>query len=436
MRFACRHRPVVRALIVAVTLAGAGFAVRDVPVAVAAGPARDLAAAAPDSVGFAADRLTRIDAAVARLVDEKRLAGVTTVLTRHGKVVHTTTVGKPDVTQAAPLRRDAIYRIASMTKPVTGVAMMMLFEEGKWRLNDPVSRYIPQFATLQVHAGENPDGTPRLEAARGQMTMRQLMTHTAGLGYVINDVNPVDKLYRQTGVLDARKPLQAMIDTMATLPLLAHPGTRWYYSAAVDVQGYLVEQLSGRSFGDFAQERIFAPLGMKDTAFFVPADKVARIARIHTEAPSGLTPAPQRGDPTVKPAGPSGGGGLYSTADDYVRFTQMLLNDGEFGGTRLLAPRTVEMMRTNHVQPEALKTMQPGTGWGMDFQIVTDAAAAGESAPTGTYSWFGINGTWFWIDPVNDLSFVGMIQHQGPAAAEIRGISRNLVYQALVAPEK
>lgn len=402
----------------------------------AADAPRDLAAATPESVGFSPERLKRLDGMMARMVDERRLAGVVTLLTRHGKTVQVTTHGKPDTSQGAAIKRDAIFRIASMTKPVTGVAMMMLYEEGKWRLNDPVSRHIPQFAKLQVHVGENADGTPKLEDARSQMTMRELMTHTAGLGYIINNTNPVDKLYRQRGVLDSSKPLQTMIDGLATMPLLAHPGSRWYYSISVDVQGYLVEKLSGQPFADFLQSRIFAPLGMKDSGFYVPADKVARVARVHGESPAGLAPAPARSDATVKPAGPSGGGGLFSTADDYARFTQMLLNDGEFSGARLLAPRTVEMMRTNHVLPEALKTMAPGTGWGMDFQVVTDAAAAGEATPTGTYSWFGIFGTWFWIDPVNDLSFIGMIQHQGPAAAEARNLSRNLVYQALLNPEK
>lgn len=414
---------------------------RGVELDAAAGSTRDLAVASPESVGFSSERLRRLANTMTRMVDDKRLAGVVTLLTRHGKIVHVTTSGRPDVTKADPLRRDAIFRIASMTKPVTGVAMMMLYEEGKWRLNDPVSRYIPQFAKLQVHVGEHADGTPKLEDARTPMTMRELMTHTAGLGYVINNVNPVDKLYRQRGVLDSSKPLQAMIDGLSTLPLLSHPGTRWYYSISVDVQGYLVEKLSGQPFDQFLQARIFAPLGMKDTAFYVPADKVDRIARIHAEsngAESGrsLTPASLRADPSVKPAGPSGGGGLYSTADDYARFCQMLLNQGEFNGQRLLAPRTVEMMRTNHVQPEALKTMAPGTGWGMDFQVVTDAAMAGEATPSGSFSWFGINGTWFWIDPVSDLSFIGMIQHQGPAAAEVRGVSRNLVYQALLHAER
>jgi CubicO group peptidase (beta-lactamase class C family) len=394
---------------------------------------RDMSPATAESAGMSADRLRRIDAKMKQMVDDNRLAGVVTLLTRHGKIVDVTVHGKKDIRTADPIQRDSIFRIASMTKPITGVAMMMLYEEGKWRLDDPVSRYIPEFAKLKVYAGDNADGSMKLEDARRSMTMRELMTHTAGFGYTINQNNPVDRLYRQTVVLDTSKPLQNLVDNLGKLPLLSQPGTRWYYSIAVDVQGYLIEKFSGQSFADFARTRIFEPLGMKDTAFYVPAEKVSRLALIHSEdATTGKLNPPENGrDPTIVPRGPSGGGGLFSTADDYARFCEMLLEGGQFKGTRLLAPRTVEMMRTNHVMPEPLKTMAPGTGWGLDFNVVMDAAMAGESTPTGTFHWFGINGTWFWIDPVNDLAFVGMIQHSGRAAAEVRGVSRNLVYQAL-----
>ena len=425
----------VSSTLLAVGLAAAAtITVSRAPVVSALERVRDLASAPPESVGLSPDRLRRLDATMKRMVDEGRLAGAVTILTRHGKIAHVTVTGKRDVRQTDPLRRDDIFRIASMTKPVTGVAMMMLYEEGKWRLEDPITRHVPELADLKVYAGENPDGSMKLEDAKRPMTMRELMTHTAGFGYVINNVHPVDRLYRQNGVLNSARPLQSLIDGLAKLPLLAQPGTRWYYSAAVDVQGYVIEKLSGQSFDEFARTRIFEPLGMKDTGFFLRRDQVGRLALVHSEEPGGkLTPKDGgRADPTVRPLGPSGGGGLFSTADDYVRFCEMLLNRGELRGVRLLAPRTVEMMRTNHVQAEALKTMPPGTGWGLDFNVVMDAATAGEVTPTGTFHWFGINGTWFWIDPVTDLTFVGMIQHQGRAAAEIRGASRNLVYQAVV----
>ncbi len=400
----------------------------------AAEKARDLAAAPPESVGVSAERVRRIDTVMKKMVDEGQLAGVVTLLNRHGKVVNFSAYGKKDIRSQAPVERDSIFRIYSMTKPVTGVAMMMLYEEGKWRLDDPVSRFIPEFRNLKAYAGDNPDGTPKLEDARRSMTMRELMTHTAGLGYVISGTNPVDRMYRQTGVLNPAKPLQNMIDGLARMPLFAQPGTRWYYSIAVDVQGYLVEKFSGMSFGDYLQTKIFAPLGMKDTAFYVPAEKVSRLALVHSQDGDGklMPPDNTRGDPTVVPLGPSGGGGLFSTASDYARFCEMLLEGGQFNGVRLLAPRTVEMMRTNHVMPEPLKTMRAGTGWGLDFSVVMDAAQAGEPVSDGTFSWYGIAGTWFWIDPVRDLAFVGMIQHTGPAAADVRSMSRNLVYQSLI----
>jgi CubicO group peptidase (beta-lactamase class C family) len=394
---------------------------------------RDLATIAPESVGVSSERLRRIDAAMARLVDEKQVAGLVTLLERHGKIVHFNAAGKLDVRKPDPLQKDSIFRIYSMTKPITGVAMMMLYEEGKWRLDDPVTRYIPEFARLKVYAGKNDDGSPKLEDAKRSMTMRELMTHTGGLGYVLNANNPVDKMIIDANVLNARAPLQDMITGLAKIPLLAQPGTRWSYSIGVDVQGYLVEKFSGQPFAEFVRTRIFEPLGMKDTAFYVPKEKLLRLAQVHTGAGANLAVDENRPDATLVPAGPSGGGGLFSTAADYARFCEMLLQGGQFNGVRLLAPRTVEMMRTNHVNPDPLKTMPPGTGWGMDFQIVIDAAAAGDSVSSGTYSWFGIAGTWFWIDPVEDLAFVGMVQHQSLATTRaIHGLSRSLVYQAVI----
>jgi CubicO group peptidase (beta-lactamase class C family) len=394
---------------------------------------RDLMPARPESVGIDGSRLKRLDAAMARLVDDKQVAGLVTLLERHGKIVDFTAVGRQDVRAPEPMQKDTMFRIYSMTKPVTGVAMMMLYEEGKWRLDDPVSRYIPEFAKLKVYTGRNEDGSPKLEDARRSMTMRELMTHTAGLGYVLNPNGPVDKMIIEANVLNTAAPLQAMIDGLAKIPLLAQPGTRWSYSIAVDVQGYLVEKFSGQSFADFLRTRIFEPLGMKDTAFYVPKEKLSRFAQVHTGAGASLAVDPNRPDPTTVPAGASGGGGLFSTAADYARFCEMLLQGGQFGGVRLLAPRTVEMMRTNHVNPDALKTMAAGTGWGMDFQVVMDAAAAGDSVSNGTFTWFGIAGTWFWIDPVEDLAFVGMVQHQNLGTTRpIHGLSRSLVYQAIV----
>lgn len=394
---------------------------------------RDLAPATAESVGMSTERLRRLDAAMKRLVDDKQVAGLVTLVERHGKVVHYNAVGQLDNRKADGMQKDSIFRIYSMSKPVTGVAMMMLYEEGKWQLDDPVSRYIPEFSKLKVYVGKNDDGSLKLEDARRSMTMRELMTHTAGLGYVLSANNPVDKMIIDGNILNANAPLQAMIDGLSKTPLLAQPGTRWSYSIAVDVQGYLIEKFSGQSFADFARTRIFEPLGMKDTGFYVPKEKLSRLAQVHRGSGANLAIDPNRPDPAVIPLGASGGGGLFSTAMDYARFCDMLLQGGQFNGVRLLAPRTVEMMRTNHVNPEPLKTMAPGTGWGMDFQVVMDAAAAGDSVPTGTFSWWGIAGTWFWIDPVHDLAVVGMVQHQNiPTTRAIHALSRSLVNQAVM----
>jgi CubicO group peptidase (beta-lactamase class C family) len=404
------------------------------PSAAGNGAPRDLAVAAPDAVGISAERLRRLDAAMKKLADDKQVAGIVTLLERHGKIVDFNAVGQRNVNGGGPLQKDSIFRIYSMTKPVTGVAMMMLYEEGKWRLDDPVSRHIPEFAKLKVYAGKNDDGTPKLEDARRPLTMRELMTHTGGLGYVLNpDRQPVDRMIVDAGLLDGRHTLQQMIDGLAKIPLLAQPGTRWSYSIGVDVQGYLVEKMSGQTFPDFLRTRVFEPLGMKDTAFFVPQEKLARFSEVHAGSGGSLTIDTNRPEATFVPAGASGGGGLYSTAADCARFCEMLLQGGQFNGVRLLAPRTVEMMRTNHVNPEPLKTMPPGTGWGMDFQVITDAAAAGDSVNDGTFTWFGIAGTWFWIDPKADLAFVGMVGHQNlQTTRPIHALSRSLVYQAVM----
>jgi CubicO group peptidase (beta-lactamase class C family) len=304
----------------------------------AATAVRDLAAAMPESVGVSAQRLRRIDDAMKKEVDAKRTAGVVTLLTRHGKVVQHNAVGVKDVRKSDPVQKDSIFRIYSMSKPITGAAMMMLFEEGKWRLDDPVSRHIPEFAKLQVLTGTNPDGSPTTEPARRQMTMRGLMTHTAGLGYVLNSSNPVDRMIIQGRVLDTAAPLQTMIDKLAKMPLLTQPGTRWQYSIAVDVQGYLVEKLSGLPFADFLKTRLFDPLGMKDTAYFVPAEKRNRLLPVFgitditdlaplKQRPQELTPsAVEEMYPSNMPGTfRRGGHGLFSTTDDYAKFARMLV---------------------------------------------------------------------------------------------------------------
>lgn len=409
--------------------------------------ASTLPEASPGSVGFSAERLKRLEDEMQRMVDDKELAGVVTIIARHGKVIHRQAYGKLDVTKSAPLQKDSIVRIYSMTKPIIGVAMMMLYEEGKWKPSDPVSRYIPEFANLKVYVGGK-DGQPVLETPKHAPTMGELMSHTAGFTYGIFGNSPVDKQYQQVNPLAASSP-QAFIDQMAKLPLAYHPGEGWVYSVSVDIQGYLVEKLSGKPLPQFLSERIFQPLGMKDTAFFVPPEKMSRLATIYSynAQQKALVGAPPDPGVNTLPGFPQGGGGLYSTADDYLLFTQMLLNGGQLHGARVLAPSSVQLMRSNRV-PDAVKligksgiggfTLQPGVGFGLDFAVLEDPTKVGSTAGKGTYSWGGIAGTWFWIDPANDLVFVGIIQRRGgvPGAPSIDEMARQLTYQALVEPSK
>jgi CubicO group peptidase (beta-lactamase class C family) len=396
--------------------------------------AADLPTARPESVGMSSQRLARLTSEMKALSDGGHLSGVVTMAAKDGKVVHFEASGKRDVTSGAPMKKDTIFRIYSMTKPITGVAMMMLFEEGKWQLNDPVSKHIPEFANLKVAKANPSTGVVTQVAPDRPMTMRDLMTHTAGLTYGVFGSTPVDKMYTEANVLDANQSLQSAIDKLSKIPLLFQPGERWHYSVAVDVQGYVVEKLSGKPFPEFLKARIFDPLKMTDTGFYVPAEKMDRFAAFYTyDKERKLVPHPNA-DYTKPPAMPSGGGGLVSTASDYMRFCQMLLNGGELDGQRLLSPLTVKLMRTNML-PASADTFTPGTGFGLDFAVVEDPAAAGGYGGKGTYYWGGYAGTWFWIDPVYDLIVVGMIQHRGEGMPDLRGLSRALTYQAIVEEE-
>ena len=299
----------------------------------------------PEALGFSSERLERLHAAMQGEVDQKQLAGIVTILARHGKVVEERTYGKKDIASGAPMTRDTIFRIFSMTKPVTGVAMMILYEEGKWHPSDPVSKYIPEFAHLRVFKGVDQSGKMILEEPVHPPTMRELMTHTAGFTYGVFGTSLVDKMYLDEQVFQSRS-LKDMIDKLAKIPLLYQPGTRWVYSVSMDIQGYLVEKLSGQSLPDFMQQHIFAPLGMKDTGFFVPKEKRNRFATLYREDQKGQLAADATAggaaDYATQPTMPSGGGGMVSTAQDYLRFAQMLLNGGELDGVPILAPATVQ----------------------------------------------------------------------------------------------
>lgn len=404
-------------------------------------PLAPLPQATPESVGFAPGALDKMDEAMQGLIDKKHLAGIVTLVARQGKVVQHKAYGMQDAEQQAPMRTDTIARIYSMTKPITGAAMMMLYEEGKWQPSDPIAKHLPQFANLKVYAGET-DGAPILEPPAHPPTMGELMSHTAGFTYGVFGSTPVDKLYQAGNPLSA-PTLQGMIDRLAPLPLLYQPGTRWVYSVSVDIQGYLVEKLSGKTFPEFLRTRLFEPLGMVDTAFYVPVEKMPRVATIYGWNQSAGALAPQPHDPGINqpPGLPSGGGGLYGTAADYFRFAQMLLDGGEFGGRRLLKKSSVDMMRTNVLSEQALNSksgigqaqFSPAQGFGYDFAVVIDPDAAKRQVGKGSYWWWGIAGTWFWIDPTNDLIGIGIIQRRGgvPGAANHEDIFRSVVYDAV-----
>ena len=403
----------------------------------------ELPAAAPKEAGFSGERLAALDLSLKKYVDDGALSGIVTLVTRHGTIVSSNTYGYQNLAGKVPMRPDTIFRIYSMTKPITGVAMMKLYEQGKWRPDDPLSKHIPEFANLQVYAGTDPSGKPVLEKPAHAPTVGELMSHTAGFTYGFFGSTPVDKLYLSENPLAAPN-LQAFIETLARLPLLYQPGTQWVYSVSVDVQGYLVEKLSGKSLPEFMRQEIFEPLGMRDTAFAVPAATMDRIATVYRFDPNaGLTPVPHAAGVNQVPGLASGGGGLYSTARDYARFAQMLANGGTLGGARILTPSSVVLMRTNHLADSlrdnrfgvGIHRMRPGAGFGYDVAVFDDPVKAGSTAGKGTYFWDGLAGTWFWIDPANDIVFVGMIQRVLAAGMpNLQELSRTLVQQALITP--
>jgi CubicO group peptidase (beta-lactamase class C family) len=406
--------------------------------AVAAGP-QALPTAKADSVGVSAERLSRLSDGMKSLVDQGRLAGAVTMVARHGKVIEFEATGKRDVAANLPMQKDSIFRIYSMSKPITGVAMMMLLEEGKWQLSDPVAKYIPEFADLKVSATDA-NGNMVLKDQVHPVTMRELMSHTGGFTYGYFSNTPVDKLQREADVLNVNNTLEEMTRRVAKLPLSAQPGSEWRYSISTDIQGYIVQKLSGMPFEEFLEKRIFKPLNMVDTGFYVPAEKLKRLAEFYSYGKDGQMEVVRGGlnhDFSAKPALASGGGGLVSTATDYMRFCQMLLNGGKLDGVRLLSPRGVELMRTN-VLPPSMPTLSPGAGFGLDFAVYTDVAAADGYYGKGTFYWGGAAGTWFWIDPTDDLIVIGMIQQvagTGAAAVagvpDVRGLSHIYVYQAI-----
>jgi len=413
----------------------------------------DMTVVKPETVGFSSERLERLHALIQGEIDTKKLAGAVTILARHGKVVEYKTYGVRDLATSAPMTRDTIFRDYSMTKPVTGVAMMILYEEGKWSPLDPISKYIPEFAHLKVSKGMDADGKMILVDQDHAPTMRELMTHTAGFTYGFISNTPVDKMYRDAKVLGSAS-LQEMIDKLAKIPLMYQPGKGWAYSISMDIQGYIVEKLSGQSLPEFMREHIYAPLGMRDAGFYVPEEKRSRFATLYRANPqgeliagqdAGSRAAGQPGDYATQPTMASGGGGMVSTAEDYFRFASMLANRGELNGKRVLAPSTVKLMTTEHVPDELLtgefgigmSVIRPGFAWGYDCAVIFDPGKANLSDGKGTFFWDGAAGTWFFVDPTNDIVFVAMIQRMtSPDNHPLEYRAHTVVDQALVDPAK
>jgi CubicO group peptidase (beta-lactamase class C family) len=398
-------------------------------------------------VGFDEGRLARIDRHFARYVDDGRLPGWLVLVSRGGRIVHLSTYGQRDIEAGAPVELDSLFRLYSMTKPITSVAAMMLYEEGAFELKDPVSRFIPSFEDVRVYrsgSALNPATEPAVEPVR----VWHLLTHTAGLTYGFHHATPVDAMYRAAGFEWGSPPgtdLAGCCDVWASLPLLFQPGAEWNYSVATDVLGRIVEVASGRSLDDFLAERIFRPLGMADTAFHVTAAEVERLAALYIPEPG--TRRALRMDAMGQaalspPAFLSGGGGLVSTAADYHRFTQMLLGRGALDGVRLLGTRTVRYMTRNHLPGDAdletfgrplfAETSFDGVGFGLGFSVVDDPAKNKVLSSKGEYAWGGAASTAFWVDPAEEVTALFLTQLLPSSTHPIRPQLKQLVYQALV----
>ncbi|HEX6860505.1 MAG TPA: serine hydrolase domain-containing protein [Caulobacteraceae bacterium] len=399
-----------------------------------------------ENVGMSSERLKRIERFIsAKYLDTGKLPCAQTMVWRRGELVHASTLGKADVERGTDLREDAIFRIYSMTKPITSAAFMMLVEEGLAALDDPVHRYIPEWRGMSVYQA-GIDGAYQTIPTNQPMRCIDLLRHTSGLTYGFQNRTNVDAAYRKLKINDfaTEGGLEGMMGQLARLPLEFSPGEAWNYSVSTDVVGYLVEKISGLPLDRFFAERIFGPLKMVDTGFFVPANKRERFTACYALTPSGRTilqddPAksPYFTDPALK----SGGGGLVSTAADYMRFARMLLNGGELDGARILSPKTIKLMTMNHLPggKELVESSRSlfseavfeGLGFGLGFAMTIDQARTKAPGSLGEYFWGGMASTAFWVDPVEDLTCVFMTQLMPSNSYPIRRELRTLVYSAL-----
>ena len=411
----------------------AACASMDVGAAKTAWPTKADVTTAP--AGFTASGLQTLDARMKEAVDKGEVSGLEYALIKDGKVVAFNTFGA-QAYNGPPMKEDSIFRIRSMTKPITGVAMMQLWEQGKWKPEDPVTKFLPELGSLKV--ATSADNLDNLVPVNRTPIMNEIMTHTAGFGYGLSASNAVDRAFIAQHPMN-EKDLNALVKRTAEIPLLAQPGERWSYSIVVDLQGAIIEKITGKKFGDYLEENIFSPLAMKDTGFWLTEADRPRVATVYSRnAKTNTFDVIEDKNSfthdfyTARSQAESGGGGLVSTLHDYVRFTQMLLNRGELDGKRILKPETIDYMMSNHIGD--LKGVIGGGAFGYGGMVVVGEPTERAPQPKGTFSWFGIDGTWFWVDPANKISFVGMIQRRGPAGPggiDVRGESAQLVYKAL-----
>jgi CubicO group peptidase (beta-lactamase class C family) len=401
--------------------------------------ADNLSYADPEEVGMSAERLERIMPVLQSYVDEGELVGVVSMIARRGEVVHLDHYGTLNKDTGQAVADNSLFRIYSMTKPITSLAIMMLYEEGRLQLNDPVSNYLPEFADLKVASAGG-----ALRDVDREMTIQMLLTHSAGLTYGVFGDTLVDRQYREAGVM-VSPDLETFVDRVGNMPLQYQPGTRFHYSIAIDVLGAIVERVSGQSFGSFLHERIFMPLQMEDTFFQVPADKVNRFGTNHTFNPEigelEVSDRPENSNFVNRRTFESGGGGLISTAEDYMRFSQMVLNGGELDGARIIGSKTLEYMTQNHLPGifgdhgehpgNQLPGFANGTGLGLGFAVAEDQTAVGSIGSNSEYYWGGAAGTIFWIDPVEELIGIVMIQHMN-VQIPLRATFKALTYGAIV----
>ena len=400
----------------------------------------------PEAVGLSRERLRRIDRHLERrYLAPGKIAGALTLVARKGQVAYLSPLGRMDLARGKPMAEDTLFRIYSMTKPITSVALMMLYEHGLFQLDDPVHKFIPQWRDLRVYRlGKHPSWVT--DPCERPMSIRDLFTHMSGLTYGFMERTNVDHAYRRLGIgRESQKNLREMVESLAEVPLEFSPGTRWNYSVSTDVLGYLVEVLSGMPLDEYFRSQIFEPLGMNDTAFQVPPEKVDRFAANYTRGRDKslrLEDDPET-SAFVKPVSFfSGGGGLVSTAADYLRFCRMLLNGGELDGARILGRKTIELMTLNHL-PEGkdltelalggfAETTYEGVGFGLGFSVQLDCAKSQLIGSPGEYAWGGAASTVFWIDPSEELIVVFMTQFFPSGTFNFRGQLKSIIYPAIV----